>query len=223
MKTMFGLAGCLVLCVLLSSGTEAAENIMLNPGAEEVIPGEQSVSHGGRTTTTEYVPKDWGLYNSCGYCTWGSTEEEAHSGKRSAFLSFSEVKAKKTHCDLCLGANTNNRIVESAMRCKPDTTYYISFWMKGDLPRIIVFAYGRTEYDERQFIGWVKDAPGEEGNKLSIKPTDGWMKYRGFVTTKPDTYKFWITLSNQQKGRAVGNIIYVDDVVVKEYVKGGEE
>jgi len=87
------------------------------------------------------------------------------------------------------------------------------------MPRVRVHAYGRTEYDEQKYLGPVRTSPQPDAPKLMSNATGQWSKHSGFITTKPDTVRLVVTVGIIQKGRTVGNAIYVDDVVIKKYVQ----
>jgi len=214
-----------VLVVSLASAAGAATNLMTNPGAEkmELSPysGYPQELLTPRARMAEAIPaQSWGCYPSCGFCTWGVTDKEAHGGKYSAFLAVDGSDSRGvTELNLCLG-QTDGRSGKYAFVAKAKTTYYFSFWLKGNPAPSAVYV---------RWLGWKTEDGSMDADKREwrdtnligkggIVPGTEWKKYEGTFMTTADTKKFAMRIQIPVQAAAQkGQTIYVDDVEISEF------
>ena len=166
------------------------------------------------------ILSSWGMYS-------GGTPDDgrifaariAHSGRRSAALEavkfYVDPKTgKPAYVGLALvqgdsDGYTGNR----AYVAKPNTTYRLSFWLKGDIPSVNV---GVT--------GWKSDTAAKKdrqtiGTSLgAIKPSLDWQRFEGTFVTKADTRRFAIRFNvfGKPGNFPLGSKVFVDDVWLGE-------
>ena len=125
-----------MLIIIMALSAPAATNLMVNPGAETVLPVDQASKTAiWCAKPSEHYPPGWGFYRHHPEKTeWGATDREAHSGRFSAFLRFTDYGAANSNfnsdstlffadCDIFTGGS-------NAIPVKPNSAYAISFWLK---------------------------------------------------------------------------------------------
>ena len=213
-----GVAGVLFLMVG-SSVCAQEKNIANNPSAEEFRKEKERVIGSGKDkqgNICEYKkinhPVGWKVYSGAGGFYWGSTDKEAHQGKRSAFV---ETTRPYVHQDgresvsvALVQGNSGGYEGHKAYKALPEQTYFVSFWMKagGNSPRVSVFIRSWNS----------EEAKGKDRQKISIEglesrfyPYSDWKQYKGVFKTKQDTKRFALLFLLSSLGK-----IYVDDVVI---------
>ncbi len=218
---------CAVIVVVsLVSAAGAATNIMPNPGAEEVgaspYSGYPQELLSLRGKAAEFIPiEGWGCYPSCGYCTWGATDKEVHSGKYSAFLTVDGSDDRGvTDLNICLG-QTDGRNGKYAFTAKANTAYRFSFWLKGDPAPAVVYVRWLAWKTEE---GLPEDREWRDTNLIGSKriiPSAEWKKYEGTFTTAADTKKFVVRIQIPLQAKSQkGQTIYIEDVEITELTEG---
>jgi len=208
-----------------ATGT-GARNLMRNPSAEVVVPFRDYpekdkiwLSH------TDLVPRGWGWYPGGGKGTWGVTDQKAHSGTRSVFLTFRDWVALKdggkcASMALTLGGEGHcgrfNRI-----RAEPGQTFGFSFWMQGDIPSVKVTLFfastdgkravaGPTELRGNGHLTGIKTAFGH-----IVVPKRRWTRYHGRFTVGADAKAFCLLIwCANPRLLEPGQTIYVDDAEI---------
>ncbi|MFA6714051.1 MAG: family 10 glycosylhydrolase [Victivallaceae bacterium] len=168
----------------------------------------------------KYIPKaGWGCYSGDGYCTWGITDKERHSGKNSVCLVF-EKFSKKSNGDMtanfgiCLG-QSNGYTGKKAIKVLANTVYKFSFYIKGDMPEL-----------KLNVIGWkTEEARAEDRlvlmtTKKNIVPSLVWTKYEGSFITEKNIKKIAICIkvvdsSNSGKLKPRQSV-FIDDSVMEK-------
>ena len=197
---------------ILSRKPHLANIIANNPSAEEFVKGEEVVStskdaKGNEQKATKINPPlGWNSYCGNGSFCWGSTEEEAHQGKASAFIEATRLyqwpDGKENINVALVQGDSNGYVGENAYNATPNQAYYVSFWIKGDCPKVSVLAQGWSS----------KEAQPKDRQKfpmMEVAPTSEWKQYGSIFTTKDDTKKFVLLFKPEVLGR-----IYVDDVCI---------
>jgi len=195
-----------------------------NGGAERVMSGAECPS-GLRNSSVRpaaEVPAGWGVYRGAGKCRWGATDQQKRSGNRAAFLTFTDYHVyedgrKGASLYLLFGATDGYR-GERAPEAQSDTTYRFSFWCKGDISALQVFATSwNTEAAgvkgrHSLVVSGVRMNGLRVGRNRKLVPGDEWARVTGAVTTRPDTKRFvvGVGLSNPVYLKP-GQTLYVDD------------
>lgn len=173
--------------------------------------GNQAVSDDYTFTTLPPIDPDypswWSYYVGNGEGIWGRSYAEAHSETFSAFMKVIAYGGDSINIGLIAG-KSNGYSGTEAYSMLPNTTYNYSFWIKGDLMRVLVSA-----------LTWTTEE-ATSGDRVYISldnmaADDTWKKYEGTFSTGSDTKKFVLIF------KAYGNsteenlgIVYVDDVNV---------
>ena len=179
--------------------------------------GNQAVSDDYTFTTLPPMdpnePTWWSYYVGSGEGVWGRTYAEKHSGIFSSFIKATAYGGSSINIGLIAG-KSNGYSGAEAYTILPDTTYNYSFWIKGDLTNVLVYALTWTTEEatsgDRVYI-----------NLGNITPDTTWKKYEGTFTTNADTKKFVLIFKAYGSSTEVNlGTIYVDDVKVD--TAGGE-
>ncbi|RLF35092.1 MAG: hypothetical protein DRN03_05755, partial [Thermoplasmata archaeon] len=191
---------------------ETTYNVIISEEAKDLAGNNLESAHSWNFTTTSKpdVPEWWGYYLGAGEGVWGRTSSEAHTGNYSAFLKGVAYEGGNWINIGLIAGKSDGYSGADAYTAIPNTTYNLSFWMKGDFKRISVYALTwNTENGSSSGRKWVSTSLGW------INPTNTWTKYEGTFTTPADAKKFVVMF------RAYGNsteenlgTIYVDDVNV---------
>lgn len=137
-----------VLIFLVAAAAVGAENLVMNPSAEE------SAGNG--------IPKGWGRYVAAGGVRVAATADEKHSGESAACLELDKWDTPKDAQDapenhsvsgaIILAENDGYR-VDGALPCMPGARYAFSFWYKGTIPAAKVTVSGwpseKADRDQR--------------------------------------------------------------------------
>lgn len=216
-KNLLEMVGVIFLMLSCLNAVNAG-NKMPNPGAEKIVSSNEYPKElsDQRITMAEYIPAEgWGCYNSCGYHTWGVTDKEAHSGTYSTFLTVLEKNEKgMAVVELCLGGATDGNIGKYAIQSEPNTTYYFSLWLKGNVSQIYI-----------KWLGWKTDEGFPESREFKttslVRPlvlTEEWKKYEGVFTTSKETKRFVMRIQIPNTAfPQPGQTIYVDDVEIVSF------
>lgn len=219
-----------LLFLLTTSQILGDTNLMPNPGGEKIIerqkfPNSLKVS---RTTMSEFVPEGWAFYNDNGFATWGTTEEEAHSGERSVFVTFDKFvirneKKQNISFGICLGLG-NGYTGKDAIKTQGGINYQFSFWMKGDVAqlgtRLVEWSTEKASTKSRR----VRNIVAIESNSKSVNNSkvlalsSEWKKYEGNFITRGDAKRFIIQIYVDSTPEEIkqGQSFYVDDVEIRE-------
>ena len=153
-------------------------------------------------------PNHWGYYVGGGRGLWGRTEEEAHSGKFSAYLKATAHSRGSLNIALVAG-ESNGYSGPDAYPAEPGATYQYSFWTKGDFKSVgLVLMTWNTEKADMK-------ARGHE-NLMKFSPTEEWERHEGEFTIPEDTKKFVLMFKVYLDGLGSEDlgVLYVDDVEV---------
>jgi hypothetical protein len=207
------------------------KNIAQNPSAEKIKKETVEQIKGKNKLITEDKPICWGVYQGAGSIKWGSSTDEAHSGKRSAFLEALDYSdSKKTGQKLLdigiLQGNSDGYKGEKAYTALPNTEYFFSFWIK------IKANVDIGAYDVRKILQ-IKTIPlcwstleATENKRqvlqkycIKVTPTTKWTQYQGIFKTLSDTKKFALQflVSNKSGNYPLGIKVYIDDVYIAPY------
>lgn len=219
---------CMFMVVSCALNAQEPVNLMPNPGAEKIIKRSDFPAglRANRTIMDENLPDGWGCSNANGYCSWGASDKEFHSGEKSSFLKIENTKTQDNGAyisvSLCLG-NTDGYNGENALAVQPGAnSYYVSFWMKGNVPslraKLLEWEEGcMTLPKSRTDIVAVASSSLALDNSGTLKPLPEWTKYEGCFTISPKTKNFAVILHVYLKPEEVvpGQAFYVDDVEIK--------
>ena len=155
------------------------------------------------------LPEYWNYYEGTGSGDWGRTTDEAHTGNYSAFLKGTEYNQDNLlNIGLVVG-DSNGYSGLNAYNATPDTTYNISFWIKGDFNYINVYAMTWNTED------------GSSGRTLrstsigQVTPTGTWTQYQGTFTIPSDAKKLILMFKVYGDSSQINlGTIYVDDVEI---------
>ncbi|MDD2711118.1 MAG: hypothetical protein PHV34_24325 [Verrucomicrobiae bacterium] len=208
-----GLTLCAMMGLVLSPDV-FGENLMPNPGAEEVTEAKHEKPPADpRVTTADWIPaKGWGCSNSSGCCEWGVTEENPHRGKYCASLKVVKLNDKGgITVELCLGGKSDGMTGQDAIPTAPNTSYYFSLWLRGNAPLAHI-----------KWLGWTDDAGAPKNRewkttafKSGVIPTAEWKRYEGSLTTTEKTKKFALRIQIPSNcGAQPGQSVCVDDVEI---------
>lgn len=223
------LLACTARLVAADGHGTGARNLMRNPGAEVVVPFREYpekdkiwLSH------TDLVPRGWGWYPGGGKGTWGATDQKAHSGTYSVFLTFRDwVKLKDggkcASMALTLGGEGHcgrlNRI-----QVEPGETIQFSFWMQGDIPSVKVTLFLTSAAGKR--IVACPASLKEDGRFVGIRTAFGhivipkrrWTRYDGRFTINADAKALCLLIwCANPRLLEPGQTIYVDDVEIRRF------
>lgn len=212
---MIGPALAVLLLAAVGTGAGAAENVMLNPSAEEV-------------TDTGGLP-GWGLYLGAGGATLERSAECAHEGSYSACLELmkwwtppgqEDTPANHSiNVGIMLGESDGYRPGKT-MACQPGVTYAFSFWYRGEVSpvRLSVVGWPSEEADSRQRL-YATVLGG------SIDPADEWRRCSGTFRARPDMTRFAIMVSvvgKQEEGATLGKLCLDDVHIMPKTFPDGE-
>ncbi len=187
-----------LLLILASACPQLAlASLALNPSAEDVRNGQ---------------PIQWGLYRGSGKAELLASSD-AHTGGHSACLRVHALGVWQgkpyLNVGLILGDSDGYR-GRQAYPAKPGDVYQLTFWLKGTVAWVNVYAVLWTS--ERASA---KDrASGSILRKL--KPTAEWKQYTGVFVAQPKTTRLaikWQLAGFADQGMAVGELL-VDDVTL---------
>ena len=151
-------------------------------------------------------PKHWGYYRGAGSGLWGRTQQEAHSGKFSAFLKGVASERGALNIALVLG-DSDGYSGATAYPAQAGAQYEYSFWAKGDFREMSV-----------RLMTWTTEAAPQKVRQykrlMSFVPTTDWKEYEGRFTMPPDAKTFVLLFRAYLQIPAGENIgaLYVDDV-----------
>ncbi|MDD5688232.1 MAG: carbohydrate binding domain-containing protein [Elusimicrobia bacterium] len=182
-------------------------NLIRNPGAEDDIDWWSS-----------FIPYQNAI-------SWGTTDKEAHTGKKSAYLVLlncnvipDDMILSKPFFEagLIVGKSTGTYyrcIAPEGYQVKPNTKYYFSFWLKGK-----GFTGGLS------VVPWGFDDNGSSCDRFikstldkKIVTSDYWTEYKGYFTMKETTKKIVLVFYVNAKDNidaTQGATFYVDDVYI---------
>ncbi len=195
------------LCFLAFSPIAEADNLVVNPSAENGADGTR--------------PAGWGLYVGAGNVKLTTNSLEKHSGQASACLDLTGWYVPKDTKDApenrsvsaaVVLADNNGYGAAGALKGTPATTYTFSFWYKGDLPSAGVGVTGWPEpnADHNQRIAQpVVTHP--------LKPTSSWQRCTGTFRLGAGVSCFAMTINvggKQSSGFRLGKL-YVDDAEIQ--------
>lgn len=224
-------------CVIHAQVYPEKTNLIVNPGIEDVIETEEArklIPEEQHRREIQYfqlapgrlLPREWLPYSGGGYGIWGATDEQAHSGKYSIFLTFKNFHKSQDKDMAVLFINTKPVEVE------PDTEYEFSFWIKGNIPLISIKGFIWNEKEERISLetsglikGLRKDGISQRGMQkggVVIAPGEQWSQYSLIIKTTVDSKRLQmrIGLDNMNQPLVPGQTIYVDDVRLISLEKG---
>ncbi len=176
------------------------------------------------------VARGWGAYRGAGKGEWGVTNQEAHSGKNSVYLTFKDwLVRKKNNRKLAAFAlligESNGYTGEHAIPAKPDATYKFSFWLKGNISLLSIMVVGWNRKGKRVSIPVYQMRRNGMGIRkrrgVIINPNpEKWENFSGEFTTPKDitTMAIRINFKNPVLLQP-GQTIYADDAVVKQLSK----
>ena len=154
-------------------------------------------------------PKHWGYYRGAGSGLWGRTQQEAHTGKFSAFLKGVTSERGALNIALVLG-DSDGYSGANAYPAQAGARYEYSFWAKGDLKgislRLTAWANDAATSRERQHKGL-----------MSFVPTQEWKEYQGQFTMPSGARKFVLLSRAYLKvaPREDIGVLYLDDLHVR--------
>jgi len=174
---------------------EVPDNIVENPSAEEI---------GGD------MPLKWGRYVGNGSFKFGFTDEEAHSGKYSAYLTVLALGENDGLNAAIMVGDTNGYDGARAYECKEKTEYFYAFYAKAKDPndfkaplRVLLWCWkeGFTAKD-RVFPPLT-----------NVTLTSEWKRYEGSFVTPEGAKRCALGIGPfGRKAAEVGATFYLDDV-----------
>ncbi|MCD6361409.1 MAG: family 10 glycosylhydrolase [Armatimonadetes bacterium] len=186
------------------SWTWAAENLMVNPSAEEV-------------TDAGHLP-GWGLYIGAGRATLTQSADYAHEGKASACLELTrwytppdeeDVPANHSISVAAMLGESNGYKPLNTMTCEPGTTYVFTFWYRGDVSnaKVSVTGWPADDADHTRRIH-----PQVAGGAMA--PADEWRRCTGSFRASDEMTRFAVMVQvsgKEAEGFKLGRL-YLDDV-----------
>jgi len=186
-----------------------AENRAENPSAEEVENGR---------------PVGWNLYRGAGNGTVGVTPD-AHTGQHAATLTATEwydLGGRDWINVALMQGKANGFTGPEAYPAEPFAKYYLSFWLKGEVPRVTVEVVGWKEggqaADRQPLLLRLsgENVLTQTPTAVDLKPTAEWQRYEGSFLTLPNTKTFALKFGlagYRDEGASLGTIA-VDDVYI---------
>ncbi len=203
-----------IVCSAMTAGAALAQNLVVNPSAEEAAENG--------------MPVGWGLYIGAGGAKLTVSTEEKHSGEGSACLELTKWYTPKDAEDTAENHSVSAGIVlaessfygpEGALEAVPGGTYVFSFWYKGDIKsgRVVARGWPAGEDDEVKPVG----LPVTGG---TLRPGNAWQRATGTFRVAASTTRFALmiqTHGKEKKGFALGKL-YADDaeILPKAYPDG---
>jgi len=177
----------------------------VKPGAQTLLKIEgEALSH-------------WGMYSGGGRDTGAVVIGPGHESARCAglvtkgfYVDPKTGKPKFISLALIVG-DSDGYSGPRAYPCRANTTYRLSFWLKGDLPHVtpegLAWKADEAKRTDRQHLGTTIGR---------IRPTPDWRRYEGTFTTRPDSKRLVVgfRFSHGAGGFELGKRIFVDDVKV---------
>lgn len=199
-----------IILAAILSGALAAAPLMEN-GAEELadvsVFWKNADWKNASTAPTAQVPNGFGHYNGGGKSAWGTTDKEAHSGSRSVFMEVTG-DAAKANIDL-LFAPADGYSGKGALAVKDNAEYYVSFWAKGTMQSLSLRLF-QWKGEGR------KDRNGNPVIPVALAVSGEWKKFEAKFRAEPGTARIAVGVHAQGSALAEGQIIFIDDVVIRE-------
>ena len=155
------------------------------------------------------LPEYWNYYEGAGSGDWGRTTDEAHTGNYSVFLRGTDYYQNNSLNIGLVAGDSNGYSGLNAYDATPDTTYNVSFWIKGDFNSINPQIGTWNTEDGSGNRNWISTSIGQ------VIPTGTWTQYQGTFTTPSDAKKL-ILMFKAYGDTSLINLgtIYVDDVEI---------
>ena len=160
----------------------------------------------------------WSVYNGGGGgIKYGVSNQEAHSGEKSVYLTVTGFREKSTNCAIILGESDGYK-AEGAFEANPNRRYYFSFWVKGQGIKCPLRIQG---------MGWTGE--GKRTNLVTLVKQgkaivdSEWKEYSGYTFTTNEISRIILEIGIVGTDKEVeeGGTIWIDDVYLGEEITGG--
>jgi hypothetical protein len=147
-------------------------------------------------------------------CEFGTTDKEAHSGKRSVFFRITEFRSGGTvNNNALLIGESGGYAADKAFKVEPGKRYYFSFFLKG---------FGFLHPVPLSVLSWAKDLSpkGRQRSAASVGAvtvSEQWTCVQGFFDAGAETERAVLVLGGQltkDKDVTAGAAFFVDDAYV---------